>query len=151
MSVLVQQTRFDEFNFVNEARLGSSNHLSLCPLPQRRGVADCSPGAGSLNSFLAMFLHFGEVDLGALFTKEVAVQNQFAGVALFLQHALQFAVNAAFTDDGPSVDGPAGIEPVDAVDGLLKFVPGPGVAQEDDVVALGLWPSAMQSTLASMT
>ena len=50
-------------------------------------------------------------------------------------HGLQLAVNGPLADDGIDDDVPAGVEPVNAVDGLLELVVGPRVAQQDDIVA----------------
>ena len=95
----------DQLNFVNEARAMRSLHLSPCPLPQRRGRSGLLARGGFVEFFLGDVQQLGKVDLRALFAEEVAVQDQFAGVAFFLQHALEFAVDAAFADDGPTLTG----------------------------------------------
>ena len=66
-----------------------------------------------------------EVDFGGLLADEAAVEDQFGGVALLLDHGLQLAVNGAVADDGIDVDVPEGVDPVRAVDGLLELVVGP--------------------------
>jgi hypothetical protein len=76
----------------------------------------------------------GEVDFLAAFADEPAVKDQLGGVGLLLGEGFKAAVNGAVAEDHVDVDGLDRVHAVDAVEGLLELVGGPGVGHEDDVV-----------------
>lgn len=70
--------RLDQLAFINQAGTGGADGFELA---------------------LGDFQQLGKVDLGGVFTEEMAIEHQFLGVALFLVHALQLAVDGAVAED----------------------------------------------------
>lgn len=90
---------------------------------------------GGVEFFFGDFKEVGEAEFVGTIVDEFAIDDEFGGVAFFVDGFLEDAVDGAVADDGPDVDGFLGEEAVDAVDELLEFIVGPTVADEDGVGA----------------
>jgi hypothetical protein len=90
----------------------------------------------AFGEFLAGDLQqFSQIDFLGLLADQMTIKHQLSGIAFLLNAGLQLAVNGTLAQDGIDYDRPAGVQAVNPVDGLLKFVEGPGITEQHHVVA----------------
>ena len=77
----------------------------------------------------------GQVYFFRVLAQQGPIQDQLGGVAFFLDVGFELPINRAGAQDGVHVDVALGVQAPDPVDGLDEFVHGPGIGNEDDIVA----------------